>query len=218
MTYSAAGILVGLVGGFAAQRIVTARGEDIWARRWLSILPVVTAVSTAALWLLLLSTSDLKTPTRHLGLELGVAALLVLSAGADLCGRIIPNEFMALGALAGLGFLYGEASWMAHVLTAGGLIGVGIAIREISHRTLGRTGIGMGDIKLMAVLGLWMGPQALWVSYLSVACAAFVGSALIVFGITDRQGQLPLAPFVLVGYLIQQVALDAQTALALIQL
>lgn len=205
MTYGTAGLLVGSVGGFAAQRIVAARGKDTWARRWLSILPVVTAVSTAALWLLLVSTSDLTPPTLHLDLELGVAALLVLSAGADLCGRIIPNEIMAVGALAGLGFLYGEASWMAHILTAGGSIAAGVALREISRMVSGRSGIGMGDVKLVAVLGLWMGPQALWAVYLGVVLAAGWGILLVVSGGAGRKTRLPFAPFVLAGFLLHGI-------------
>jgi len=203
--YGAAGLVVGFVGGIAARRIVTARGSDIEARRWLPVLPVATAALTAGLYVWIGATGNLATPAVRLAPGLGVATLLVLSAGADLCGRIIPNEFMAAGALAGFLFLYGETSWMAHIFTTAGSIAGGIAIQKISRRASGLSGIGMGDVKLVAVLGLWMGPQALWAVYLGVVLAAGWGILLVVSGLAERKARLPFAPFVLAGFLLHGI-------------
>lgn len=214
--YGAAGLGFGLLGGLLARRIVTARGRLVWSRRWLSVLPVATAVATSLLWVLIATSSSSSTPVRPFDAGLGAATILVLSAAADVWGRIIPNEIMAAAAVVGLGLLLGDISWMSHILTAAGSVAGGVAIREGSRQTSGRSGIGMGDVKLVAVLGVWMGPSALWATYLGIVCAAMGGGVLLVLGITDRRQPLPLAPFLLVGFLVQWFALDAGSALELI--
>lgn len=72
---------------------------------------------------------------------------------------------------------------MLHVLTAGG--------------------IGMGDIKLFAVLGMAYGLRAAWRIFTGsfLLCAA-VCAVLILTGQKNRRGTLPLGPFVCAGYLL----------------
>ncbi len=60
----------------------------------------------------------------------------------------------------------------------------------------GKEGMGYGDFKLLAVLGAWLGWQALPVIILmSAVVGAAVGIALIVFRKRDRQIPIPFGPY-----------------------
>ena len=60
----------------------------------------------------------------------------------------------------------------------------------------GKEGMGHGDFKLLALLGAWMGWQALpMIVILSSVCGAIVGTSMIVFRGHDRQTAIPFGPY-----------------------
>lgn len=69
-------------------------------------------------------------------------------------------------------------------------------LRAFSRRLTGRFGVGLGDVKLLALLGAWGGWQALPIILLA---ASVVGSCvtlvLIVTGRAERQTPIPFGPF-----------------------
>jgi leader peptidase (prepilin peptidase)/N-methyltransferase len=134
-----------------------------------------------------------------------VVALLVSAAASDLSGRIIPNELIIVGAIFALVFQYWNSLLTSTVLTAIGCGIGGLGIRRISRHMMGRDGIGMGDVKLVSMLALWMGPSVLWAAYLAVFFAALFGIHLVISRRGTRTSHLPFGPFVLLGFLVQDV-------------
>ena len=83
----------------------------------------------------------------------------------------------------------------------GALFGGGIFLAAYA---LSRGKIGMGDCKLMAVLGLYLGQaRVAGVMLLSLLLAAVFGIVMIALRRMNRKSRLPFAPFVLAALLLQ---------------
>jgi prepilin peptidase CpaA len=101
----------------------------------------------------------------------GVVTMLGLAAVEDVCERRIPNRLT--GALAALYPVYvlvspAPVAWLAALGLAGAVfvVGLGLFARDL---------IGGGDVKLLAALSLWAGPDQ-FVSFLLIT--ALTGGAL----------------------------------------
>jgi leader peptidase (prepilin peptidase) / N-methyltransferase len=121
--------------------------------------------------------------------DVALAAVLVPAAVIDLRRRVIPNALMAAGAAAGLALLalLDPGHLPGHVcaaVAAGTFLLVPALVRPGA--------MGMGDVKLAAVLGLYLGAAvvpALLVALLAAAAA----------GIAARRRTIPLGPFLALG-------------------
>lgn len=94
----------------------------------------------------------------------------------DLKLWILPNELVALLAIVALPFHY-SIDWVyGGFLTfiIGACIGGGslMAIRAVANRVYGFETMGLGDVKLMAAVGLWLGPQSV---LMALSLGAFCG-------------------------------------------
>ena len=125
---------------------------------------------------------------------LALAALLLAAAGYDLAHRRIPNWLTFSGLLLGL-------FW--HIVTGGGpglvfaLEGLGVA--GLTVLLLMAKALGAGDVKLLGVVGVWMGPVfLLWTLLGTIFAGALLALAVVVISRT-RRGRLPLAPAVALG-------------------
>ena len=71
---------------------------------------------------------------------------------------------------------------------------------------LRRESLGGGDIKLLAVMGVFLGWRgALWSLYLGAFIGAVVGLTLILLRRRDRRAPIPFGPFLSAGALIWMV-------------
>lgn len=83
----------------------------------------------------------------------------------------------------------------------GVLIGGGLPylVTWLFYKLRGKIGLGGGDIKLWAVLGLYLGPigivHNIWVS---CSLGAIIGVMLIFFKVIERDQPVPFGPFILV--------------------
>lgn len=120
---------------------------------------------------------------------------------------IIPNRFL-LGMLALLlPIMTAEAltDWNAFLPTAiqsliGAAVGGGIFL---FGRIISRSGMGMGDVKLMLVLGLYLGFYGvIGVIFWSLLASVIGGMLLMIFKKKTLKEKLPMGPFFLVGTLI----------------
>ena len=125
---------------------------------------------------------------------LALAALLLAAAGFDLAHRRIPNWLTFSGLLLGL-------FW--HTVTGGGpglvfaLEGLGVA--GLTALLWMAKALGAGDVKLLGVVGVWMGPVfLLWTLLGTIFAGALLALAVVVISRT-RRGRLPLAPAVALG-------------------
>jgi leader peptidase (prepilin peptidase) / N-methyltransferase len=129
-------------------------------------------------------------------------AALVAITFIDLDHQIIPNAITYPGILAGLAasLLSPRISWLDSGL--GVLVGGGIffLIAEGSLRIMGQEGMGGGDVKLGAMLGAFLGWQAmLFTILLSVVGGGLVAGGLIASGLKDRKDPIPFGPFLAVA-------------------
>tara|TARA_B100001123_G_C15292228_1_gene1017874 strand:+ start:38 stop:814 length:777 start_codon:yes stop_codon:yes gene_type:complete len=122
----------------------------------------------------------------------------------DLKHKIIPNvitySLMVIGI--GLNFLYMnfQSALIFNVLGLGIGAGIILFIMYVYKKIRGIDGMGFGDVKLFAVLGIWFGWQGcLIILFLS----SFLGSVFGMMGILNNkfsmQKQLPFAPFIVVA-------------------
>ena len=141
---------------------------------------------------------------RDLVLELPFVAMLVAVAAIDLDLRIVPNRILAPAAAFAL--------LAAVVLRPGDvpeLIGTGaLAFALLLAAALARPGgMGMGDVKLAGVMGLYLGvavAPALLVAFLAGSLVGLVVMARM--GTAGRKVAVPFAPFLAAGGLVGLLA------------
>jgi leader peptidase (prepilin peptidase)/N-methyltransferase len=70
------------------------------------------------------------------------------------------------------------------------------SVYHLFKLAFGKEGMGYGDFKLLALLGAWLGWQALpMIILLSSLVGAIIGSAMIIFGNRDRNTPIPFGPY-----------------------
>ncbi|WP_195986083.1 A24 family peptidase [Clostridium sp. D33t1_170424_F3] len=68
---------------------------------------------------------------------------------------------------------------------------------------MSRHGLGGGDVKFMAVAGLYLGVQGVLPTMLAGSVlSAVIGLGLVLAGRMDRKGTMPLIPFLYIGILL----------------
>jgi prepilin peptidase CpaA len=130
-----------------------------------------------------------------------VIALAIVAASTDIVSRRIPNLLIVVGLVSALavqlalhGALSGGAIWLGGVLTGFGLLLPFYLMR----------GMAAGDVKLMLMLGAWLGP----VAAVDIAVNTFVIGGVWSLAIVLMRGQLVRV----VGNLAAQLAVPSRAA------
>ncbi|MDD5222764.1 MAG: prepilin peptidase [bacterium] len=140
-------------------------------------------------------------PVEYLVYFIFTAALIVISF-IDLQHRIVPNVIsipgIPLGFLAS--FFLPRITWvdsLLGILLGGGIIYLVIAVYYLFTR---REGMGAGDLKLLAMIGAFLGWKGAAFSLVSGALAgSILGLALILVKGWTRRDQIPFGPFLSLG-------------------
>jgi len=132
------------------------------------------------------------------------ATLLTISF-IDLHHKIIPDILSLSGIVAGLAaaFVPGTVSWSDSIIgiIAGG--GSLFLVAVIYERITGREGMGGGDIKLLAMIGAWMGWRQLHLIVLiSSLTGAIVGVAFLLMAGKGFRVRIPFGPFLSLGAIL----------------
>jgi leader peptidase (prepilin peptidase)/N-methyltransferase len=130
-----------------------------------------------------------------------VAALLVDLAEEDYKTGLLPNQLTMSLLLVGLAFAPWATGmgWTNSLL--GALVGGGLALAVIaaSAKMTGKAGWGVGDLKLLAALGAWVG----WYGVLPVVLFSSVLAVAWIYGyrwyMGKRLKQIPFGPFLALG-------------------
>jgi leader peptidase (prepilin peptidase) / N-methyltransferase len=139
---------------------------------------------------------------------------LIVLAFIDLRHRILPNPITLGGTL--LGFLFSlflPPGWLASLI--GILIGGGVlfAIGEVYMKLRGIEGMGMGDVKMLAMIGAFLGWKGVLVTLVfSSISGAIVGAILLVSQKGDMKYQLPFGTFLAAAALIASLYGEAMFA------
>jgi leader peptidase (prepilin peptidase) / N-methyltransferase len=124
----------------------------------------------------------------------GLAALMVAIAAFDARLFIIPDELTAASLALGLAYAAQQDSdaWMLAlgwaVLRGAAPALVFLAVRELYRRWRGRDGIGLGDVKLAAVAGVWLDWPVIPVAVDIAAVAALIAYLLLYLAYGSRPG------------------------------
>ena len=129
------------------------------------------------------------------------SALLVVT-GIDLSHQIIPNVITLPGIV--VGFLcaatilpVGAVNSLLGVLVGGGIL---LGFAWISPYVFGKEGMGLGDVKLVAMVGAFLGwRQALLTIMVGAVVGSVVGLTLIAFKVMRREHYIPFGPFLALG-------------------
>jgi leader peptidase (prepilin peptidase)/N-methyltransferase len=127
-------------------------------------------------------------------------ALIVLFA-IDLEHHLLPNAVTLPGVVVGLAFSpFTGPGWQSALIgtLAGGGVLYGIAALYYWARR--EEGLGMGDVKMLAMIGAFLGWQLMLVTLIMASLAgSIIGLLLIAFGRGDMKYALPFGTFLAVG-------------------
>jgi leader peptidase (prepilin peptidase) / N-methyltransferase len=134
---------------------------------------------------------------------LALMALLVTVAAIDIEHRIVPNRILAPAAVAAI-VLWAvvDPGRLPENLIAGAAAGGALLLAALAYPQ----GMGMGDVKLAAVMGLYLGASVAPALFVGFAAGALVGVALMaVHGSSARKQGVPFAPFLALGGIVGQL-------------
>jgi len=159
--------------------------------------PIVEAVTAAAFVLQALNTTD----PLVLGERLAFTAVLVALFGTDLETHRLPNVLTIGGVAAGLVLSIWLPPGIRDALI-GAAVGAGIllGVRWAWQRATGVEAMGLGDVKMLAMIGAFLGWQQVWVVLVFASVTgAVLGIALIAFGGRSFQSRLPFGTFLAIA-------------------
>ena len=130
-----------------------------------------------------------------------LAVLLAAIAEIDYRHGLVPNALVLVGVCVGVCTLLIERPLAlgASLLASLAAFGVLLAVRAGSRIVFGRIGLGMGDVKLVAMIALFTGWYSLWAFYLAALLGGVIGIAGMMTGRVERSTRIPFAPFIAAG-------------------
>jgi len=133
------------------------------------------------------------------------AATLITVSFIDLQHKIIPDVLSLPGIVTGfsVSFFLGHVTWLDSligIISGGGaLFLVGFVYKLLT----GREGMGGGDVKLLAMIGAWMGWMSLpFIVLISSLTGAVIGLAVILLSGKGLRVRIPFGPFLSLGALL----------------
>lgn len=122
------------------------------------------------------------------------STLLVISI-IDYKEMIIPNEFIIFILIVAIAYTVYDGNYLSHII---GFFIVSVILLIIN--ILSKGGIGMGDVKLMAVGGLLVGTANVLASFvIASVVAALIGVLLLLSKKKKRDAKIPFGPFLAFG-------------------
>jgi leader peptidase (prepilin peptidase)/N-methyltransferase len=139
-------------------------------------------------------------------LAIGLVFVAVLAAITltDLEHRVIPNAILLVGSLIGVGIVAAtDPSSIPERAAAAAGAGAFLLLFALIYPR----GMGMGDVKLAAVMGLFLGVSVIPALFVGIALGALVGFWLMLrYGAEARKHAVPFGPFLAIGGVVGLLA------------
>jgi leader peptidase (prepilin peptidase)/N-methyltransferase len=140
-------------------------------------------------------------PSLLLVQRLVFGCILIVLFGIDLEHHLLPNVITLPAIVAGFAFsFFTEPGWLASligIVLGGGLL---LAIAEGYYRIRHEEGLGMGDVKMLAMIGAFLGWQLTLVTLMMASFSGtFVGLAVIASRRGGMKYALPFGTFLALG-------------------
>jgi leader peptidase (prepilin peptidase)/N-methyltransferase len=143
-------------------------------------------------------------PEPELLLDLPFAAMLIAVANIDLEHRIVPNRILApmvVWAVAASALV--QPDKLPELLIAGASAFTFLLLAAVAYPV----GMGMGDVKLAGVMGLYLGLSVAPAMLIAFLVGSLVGIAMMLRqGAGARKKGVPFAPFLALGALVGLIA------------
>jgi leader peptidase (prepilin peptidase)/N-methyltransferase len=145
--------------------------------------------------------------TALLAVRLLFACAMIVLFAIDLRHYILPNVITLPGVVAGFLFsVFLPPGWVASLiglLAGGGLL---FLIAETYYRVRGIEGLGMGDVKMLAMVGAFLGWKLMLVTLVFASFAgSLLGIGMLIAGRGGMKAALPFGTFLAVGALAATV-------------
>jgi Flp pilus assembly protein protease CpaA len=130
-----------------------------------------------------------------------VTFLLIAAAVIDIRERRIPDSLILAGVATGiiLSLLEKDKGLLKGLL---GGAAVGALLLLIYY--LSKGGLGLGDVKLFGCTGIYLGfERTMSVMLIAAVLSGLFGLALVCINRKNRKSELPFAPFILAGALVE---------------
>ena len=160
--------------------------------------PVVEMVTAAAFVAQGLAVGD---DSVLLASRLVLTAMLIVLFGTDLDTQRLPNIITIPGVAVGMAFSVVTRPGLVES-AAGAALGAAVllAVRWAWKRATGVEGMGLGDVKMLAMIGAFLGWRQVWpVLFFASMAGAAVGIALTVARARSLQSRLPFGTFLAVA-------------------
>lgn len=163
--------------------------------------PMVEALTGAAAWGLYAKFG----PTPTFGVLLLFVVALIVITFIDIDHQIIPNRISLPGipVFFLLSYWIPQTTWLDALL--GILVGGGVlyAVAWVYRLVKGTEGMGMGDVKLLAMIGAVIGWQGvLFTIFVSSAAGTLVGLGIVAATRSSLKSMLPFGPFLSLGAVV----------------
>lgn len=122
----------------------------------------------------------------------------------------IPNKMILFGIVSRILLIIVEMIYkndeLSQMLLSEGIAIIGSVVVCLMCMTLIKGGLGMGDLKLMIVMGAFLGIEGICYSmFVSVFLAFIVAVCLLISKKRKREDSMPFAPFILAGTIISSI-------------
>lgn len=187
---------------------VVLRGRCAYCREPISVRYPLVEIGTALVWLVIVWMTP---PGWLLASRLLLGTALVALFMIDLEHQILPNVITLPGIAIGFAFSFvaspGPLDALLGIVIGGGVL---YAIAAGYYLLRKEEGMGMGDVKMLAMVGAFLGWQPVLLTLvLSSFAGAVIGMAMIAFHRGDMRYALPFGTFLSVGTLVAMLAGDA---------
>ena len=147
-------------------------------------------------------------PTLLLVSRLAFGSALIVLFAIDLEHHLLPNAITLPGVIVGLAFsLFTAPGWRDALIGAVAGGGVLYAIAAAYYWARREEGLGMGEVKMLAMIGAFLGWQlTLATLILSSFAGSIIGLGLIALGRGDMKYALPFGTFLALGAALAAVA------------